>query len=231
MKWFEMRLKKAALGGLSLAAMALLFTGCSTTADPKFSSTPDFSANDDAKLTPVGGTTTSPIPPATNKKSNWDIFHPGDQLTVMFGGIDPVPQPQIERITEDGTITLPLIGAVQAAGKTQGQLQKEIRDAYVPKFYVRLTVTVQWSDRYYFVSGEVKGPGRQQYAGSTTVTKAIASAGDFTDWANKKKVKLTRADGTSTDINALKAIEDPALDLPVFPGDKVYVPRKSPWSP
>ncbi len=64
-----------------------------------------------------------------------------------------------ETIKEDGTITLPLIGSVYAVGKTAGELQNEIYTNYVPKYYVRLTVTVKSGDRVYYVGGEVKSPG------------------------------------------------------------------------
>jgi len=79
--------------------------------------------------------------------------------------------------------------------KTAGELQNEIYDLYVPKLYRHLTVTVSTGDRVYYVTGEVKLPGRQLYAGQMTVTKAITTAGDFTDFANHRKVWLIRANG------------------------------------
>ena len=155
-------------------------------------------------------------------------FRIGDQVTVTFSGLPPsdVIPPHDERIKEDGTITLPLIGAVKANGKAPGELQKEIQDLYVPKYYLRLTVTVKSQELVYYVGGEVRSPGRQQYIGEITVTKAIQSAGDFTDFAKKNSVRLTRADGKTVTVNCLKAIEDPKLDPLVFPGDKITVPRR-----
>jgi protein involved in polysaccharide export with SLBB domain len=85
---------------------------------------------------------------------------------------------------------------------------------------------VRQLEQFYFVGGQVKAPNRYPYAGPTTVTKAIQSAGDFTDFANKKKIKLTRPNGTSSIIDWFKAQEDPRLDLPVFPGDKIHVPQR-----
>jgi protein involved in polysaccharide export with SLBB domain len=76
------------------------------------------------------------------------------------------------------------------------------------------------------VRGEVRGPGRQFYLGYTTVLKAIASAGDFTDYAQRKKVSVTHLNGKKQIINCIKAINDPRLDLPIYPGDIIYVPRK-----
>ena len=96
----------------------------------------------------------------------------------------------------------------------------------MPDFYKRLTVTVSTERRVYYVGGQVKGPGRQEYIGTITVTKAIQSAGDFTDFAAKTRVELTRADGRKVMVNCNKAAKDPSLDPPVYPGDKINVPLR-----
>ena len=101
-------------------------------------------------------------------------------------------------------------------------MQTEIHDLYVDEYYKRLTVTVTSEQRVYYVGGQVRSPGRQVYLGATTVTKAIQSAGDFTDFAAKRRVELTRGDKRLL-IDCLKAAKDPSLDLPVFPGDKIHV--------
>jgi protein involved in polysaccharide export with SLBB domain len=156
-----------------------------------------------------------------------DRFQVGDLVTVKFSGtIDQNLETHEERIKEDGTITLPYIVAVVAAGKTPGELQKEIHDRYVPDYYKRLTVTVHGEQRVYYVGGYVRQPGRQVYLGTTTVTKAIQSAGDFTDYADKRIVELTRRDGKRFTVDCIKASKDPNLDLPVYPGDKIHVPMR-----
>ncbi len=66
----------------------------------------------------------------------------GDLVVVNLSGLPETIPPHEERIKEDGTITLPYIGAVKAAEKTPGELQNEIHDLYVPKIYSHLTVTV-----------------------------------------------------------------------------------------
>jgi polysaccharide export outer membrane protein len=182
-----------------------------------------------------GGCSSSPKPkssPALTGLSSEDStpnsphFHVGETVIVaLTGTAEQIPE-HTEPIKEDGTLTLPYIGAVRAAGRTPGELQNEIHDLYVPRYYVRLTVTVKSQDRVYYVGGEVKQPGRQLYVGETTVTRAIQSAGDFTDFANRRKVWLVRANGKHIKVNCNKALEDPALDLPVYPGDQIQVPRR-----
>ena len=145
-------------------------------------------------------------------------FHVGDTVTVTLTGLPEEIDPHTEPIKEDGTITMPDIGHVQAAGKTAGELQNEIYKLYVPKYYPHLTVTVNTGDRVYYVTGEVKQPGRQLYAGQMTVTKAITTAGDFTDFANHKKVWLIRANGQRIKVNCDKAIARRV------PGSRWFIP-------
>jgi polysaccharide export outer membrane protein len=130
-------------------------------------------------------------------------------------------------IKDDGTISLPDIGRVKAAGKTPGELEDTIHDLYVPKFVTHLNVTVKTtSDRVYYVRGEVKAPGRMIYAGAITVSKAITSAGDFTDFANRGKVYLTRANGQRFKLNLNRILDGEAPDPPVYPGDQIEVARR-----
>ena len=163
---------------------------------------------------------------ATDGKSGFiNRFQVGDLVRVDFAGTSGQIPPHEEHIKDDGTINLPLVGQLKAAGKTAGELQKEAQKAY-EKYYKTLTVTVRGADLFYYVGGRVNHAGRQQYLGPITVTSAIKSAGDFDDFANRRKVKLIRADGTIYTINAAKASTNPELDLPVYPGDKIEVPER-----
>lgn len=199
-------------GGLLCAGIAL--TGCySSSIDPIFSDNP---------MTPE----TAGASAFSYTNSEVARFHVGDSVTVSLTGLPEVIEPHSEPIKEDGTITMPYIGHVQAAGKTAGELQNEIYDLYVPKIYRHLTVTVNTGDRVYYVTGEVRQPGRQLYASQMTVTKAITTAGGFTDFANHKKVWLIRAGGQRAKVNCDKAIQDPSQDPLVYPNDQVQVPRR-----
>src|SRR5258706_15875616 len=141
----------------------------------------------------------------------------------MFSGTPEIIAPHEEIIKEDGNITLSLVGSVRAVGKTAGELQNEIHDLFVPKYFVRLTVTVKPGDLVYYVRGEVKGPGRQLYVGEITVTKAVASAGDFTDFASHVNVLLIRANGQRIKVDCDEAQRDASQDPHVYPGDQIVV--------
>jgi len=168
----------------------------------------------------------SGLPSANESAADAARFHVGDTVVVSLSGLPVEIPPHQEPIKEDGTITMPDIGKVQAAGKTAGELQNEIHDLYVPRFYTHLTVTVNIGDRVYYVSGEVKTPGRQLYLSQTTVNQAITSAGDFTDFANHKTVVLIRVSGDRIKVNVDRVRNGKAEDQPVYPGDQIIVHRR-----
>jgi len=80
------------------------------------------------------------------------------------------------------------------------------------------------------VSGEINdktgNAGHLPYTGKTTLLGAISAAGGFTDFAAKKRVQLTRQDGTILFEDCVKALKNPKLDLEVFPGDKITVDKE-----
>jgi len=200
------------LRGLILLAVGFALAGCQNLApansdDPRYT----FQAYD-------------PI-----NRSSWEerVLQAGDEVSLTFFLKDAVVPPYEGRIQADGTITLPLIGALQAAGKTPKQLQEEVCIAYdkIPRAHA----PVAWPhdhSRFIYVGGEVKAPNRYVWAGEITLTKVIQAAGDFTQWADKKRVSLTRSDGHTEVVNVFKTTKDPTKDLSVYPGDKIYVPVK-----
>lgn len=195
---------------LAFATIGLLLAGCSTKSPPV-----------DPMGQSAGGT----------NYLRFDPLRIGDSIRVDFSGTPTlVPSMQTD-IKGDGTIRLDLIGDVQAEGRTPGELEKVIQTNYVPAYYTHLNVTVTPTVRYFYVEGEVNGGGggggRIMYSGPITVTRAIAAAGDFNPFGNRKRVKLFRVNATSAIIvNCVKALDDPRLDLPVYPGDKIVVPKK-----
>lgn len=203
--------------GICLLATSAALTGCQTAPT-------EIPLTEESWLQPLP-VPAGETPPAEGMPNDPMRFAKDDLVIIMFAGQQDL-QPHEERIKEDGMITLQHVGSIKAEGKTTGELQREIHDAYVPTFYKRLTVTVKTDRLIYYVQGQVRQSGRQEYLGLTTVLKAIASAGDFNDFANRKKVRLTRRDGTWLIVDCIKAAQNPALDVPVFPGDKIDVPQR-----
>jgi len=201
-----------------LALGGLLLAGCQSD-EHQFTELPGIG-------TPAGGAGMASAPTTMQRL----LIRSGDALRVIFSDM-PVPMPPTDvTVREDGKITLLQYHDFVAVGKTRAELQKEIHDFYVPNYYPTMTPSVdfQYSSRFYFVGGEVKTPGRQVYISPISLLGAIRSAGDFSDFAKRRAVELTRADGRKVTINCTKAQQDPNLDPEVFPGDKIYVPRRGP---
>lgn len=159
------------------------------------------------------------------------VLRKGDVLKIMLvppktGGTPTAHQDYVVTIKEDGTVALPYFPSIQAADKTPAELEQEIYNKYVPDYYKSLGVTVEPAARFFYVSGEVNKPDRHEYIGGITVTRAISSSQGFTEYANRKKVKLIRANGKMEKVNWNEAIENPSKDPQVYPGDTVEVPRR-----
>ena len=171
---------------------------------------------------------TPPQAPQTPPPMQSSLLRIGDMITVNFSDV-PNPPGLAEvraRIPTDGMLTLHYNVRVKAAEKTIPELEREIREAYVPKLFKQLTAIVRSEERFFFVGGEVKTPNRYPLQADLTVLRAIDAAGSFTDFANRKKIELRRENGQRYFIDERKAKENPALDLPVLANDHIIVKRR-----
>ena len=153
-------------------------------------------------------------------------LRPGDTMTVSLLGI-PEPITTSVQIDEQGLIRLQYIGAVTAAGLTASELSQGIRDTYIAKnYYTALDVSVNVTERYVYIGGEVQRPGRIPWSPDLTLAKAVQSAGGFTLYAKETKVTLTR-DRKAYDFDVKLAQRQPTEDPLLFPGDSIQVPRSA----
>lgn len=212
-----------------LLAVCWFVSGCATgPSAAKGGGAPDPDGARFASVAPLTGSNVSTnLSPRTD---SIDALHVGDVLTIDFTDMAITLTPREERIKEDGTITLLEGKSFVAAGKTLGQLEKEIYRCYVPRYYLKMTVSIRQKEQtqFYYVRGEVRLPNRQIYISRIRLLQAIASAGDFTDFARKKAVLLTRTDGHKVVINCIKARKDASLNVEILPGDIIDVPRRNP---
>lgn len=207
-------LGKWALSLLAVAWLGLVATGCGGAGEPK-APPPGPQVTGEPELPDPGA----------------DQLFPGDRVTLLFYGPPNPPQPHTEAIRSDGTLSPPLLpNPVVAAGKTLGQLERELQELYVPNYFTTLTITVKSEERYFFVGGYVTSPGMIGYRSGMTLTKGIKAAGDVTIWAGKK-VTITRADKQTRDYDLGEILDDAKLDPPLYPNDSIYVHKRGPFSP
>ena len=209
---------------VAIGSIGLLWAGCVTDHPSGSPDSPGETAQHSAKVATNSpdATTTSTSEPVR------ETLHVGDAITVSFVTLNEFIklEPHLENIKEDGTITLHLIGPIKAVGKTASELQKEIQDAYVPKYFKRLTIIVKTEGRFYTVGGEVRRPDKFAYLTGLTLLGAIQSAGDFTDFANRHKVQINRTNGQKIMVDCKKVIKDPKkYDVLINPGDVIHVPK------
>ena len=98
-----------------------------------------------------------------------------------------------------GSITMPLIGAVTARGRTPAELSAAIaarlRNGYIRQPYVAAEVEAY---RPFFILGEVAAPGQYPFVPNMTVESAVAIAGGFSPRARRDLVIVTHTDARGT---------------------------------
>ena len=117
----------------------------------------------------------------------------GDRLRVVVYGQDGLTNSY--GIDAGGAITMPLIGAVPARGKTPATLASEI-SARLRRGYIRdpsVAVEIE-SYRPFFILGEVAAPGQYPYVPNMSIESAVAIAGGFSPRARRDRVTLTHID-------------------------------------
>lgn len=159
-----------------------------------------------------------PIPATSNADYR---LGPGDQVRIITFGDEQLTGEF--RVKDDGTVSLPLLGPVKAAGLTTDQLQTEVTQQLTSRnLYKDPSVSVEViAYRPVFVLGEVAHPGQFPYQPGMTVVTAVAIAGGFTYRAVENEVGIVR------NVNG-KSVEGRAnRETPVRPGDVITVYERS----
>lgn len=134
-------------------------------------------------------------------------------------------------VGEDGQIRFPWIGSVEVAGRTRGEIGQAIEASLADGWLRQPQVSVrvlERQNREVSVLGQVNEPGSFPFKERLTLVQAISLAGGFNPLAQTRKVQLTRetAQGRETYvIDAREILEDNKADLPLLPGDIVFVPE------
>lgn len=143
----------------------------------------------------------------------------GDEVRLSIFGLDSANGPYT--IGDGGRLSVPLLGTIEADGKTTGELEATIGEALKARQIIKEpSVTVQVVKyRPFYIMGEVQRPGQYAYAPGMTVLQAVSIAGGYTFRANEKKATIRRGAGTS----GTRAAATP--DTPIKPGDTIIIPE------
>jgi polysaccharide export outer membrane protein len=140
----------------------------------------------------------------------------GDRLRVVVYGQEGLTNTYA--IDAGGSITMPLIGAVPARGRTPAGLAAEItgrlRRGYIRDPSVAVEIEAY---RPFFILGEVAAPGQYPYVPNMSVESAVAIAGGFSPRAQRDRVTLTHTAGSGP----MRVVVP--LGTALGPGDTVLV--------
>ena len=152
---------------------------------------------------------------------------PGDKLRI-----EVYKDPQLSQsvqVRPDGKITLPLIGDIDAVGRTPIELRDVIRTAF-KEYITNPTVTVivvEATTATAYVMGEVNHPGAVTLTAPLTVMQALALAGGLKDFADAKNIRILRKSLMGTQaitFNYKEALKSTRAPVYLQPGDTVVVP-------
>ena len=209
------------------------------------SANPSLTAPLDLNPTPTA-TATQTATPTAPTRANY-ILGAGDQVQITVMGYDEFTG--AKTVLSDGTITLPLVGQVAAAGKTLAALTQELT-VRLNTLLVDPAVTISLNTLrpvLINVAGEVQRPGQVQFRSITatpdnsnpaannapTVNAALVLAGGITQYADIRQITLKRYSPDQTaapiTINLWDAIasNNAPPDIILQDGDSLFVPRLS----
>lgn len=138
---------------------------------------------------------------------------PGDQIRINVFGLDALNNTYL--VGDTGEISLPMIGAVTASGKTITRFEADVADSIrARQLVLEPKVSAQiLAYRPFFILGEVQRPGQYPYVPGMSVMTAVSVAGGYTFRANTKTATVTRS--------SIKGSVGP--DSSVQPGDLIQV--------
>lgn len=184
-----------------------------------------------ASSTSSGGI--APDPAAIHSKDDY-LIGPEDLMEVSVFELPELKT--TTRVLGDGTVSLPLLGVVQAAGLTKTGFEARLEDLLEDRFLLDPQVTISVTEhrsKQISVIGAVQKPGPYQMIGPRSVLQMISEAGGLTKDVGREIIIL-RASGEEQaerivlDLQDLVVRGNPALNIAMRPGDVVNIPVDDP---
>jgi polysaccharide export outer membrane protein len=175
-------------------------------------------------------------PPAGASQEAKDTFvrayrvGPGDLLEIKVFEVDQLSQ--TVRVSEDGSITLPLLGRVVVEGLTQEGAVQKLTGLLQAKYVKNPQVTIfikEYKNQQVAVIGAVENAGSYELVGRKNLLQIISMAGGFTEAAGNDIFILREGPDGQTrtiaiDLKDLTINANPALNVPIEPNDVINVP-------
>ena len=156
----------------------------------------------------------------------------GDVIEITFPRVPEFTQ--TVTVQPDGFITLKLVGDLYVVEHTVPELRDMLIAAYAKGGLHEPMITVELKDYekpYFTAFGEVAKPGRYDLRGETTLMQALSISGGFRDTAKTSQVLLLRRVSSEwtelkkLDVKKMLASGNLKEDIPVQPGDIIFVPK------
>ncbi len=166
-------------------------------------------------------------------ETGWAKISPGDVVVIRvhsYGDLDvelPVPP--------GGKVLYPVVGELVLAGRTVPEVCEELRKRLKEAAHISQPVVTAFirsrATKKLYIYGAVARPQElvMPAEGGLSLSRAVAIAGGLLPGADERRVKITRTEPPSVlrvDFEAVSASEDPIEDIPLEPGDVVYVPER-----
>ena len=197
-------------GGLA-AFLGTMFLVAACSDGPR----PNLPAAGPAAAVPAAAGEAVPLPPDANIDYR---LGSGDKLRVIVFG-EPDLSGEFD-VSGSGKVALPLIGQVDAAGRTLSEFEAAVIAKLMEGYLNNPRVSVEVMNyRPFYIYGEVSNPGQYPYTNGMTALNAIAVAGGYTYRANTNQIYITRGEGAEQTYPASQAVK-------VLPGDVVRVPER-----
>lgn len=144
--------------------------------------------------------------------------------------------PYMVRVSQAGTITMPIIDEISVSGKTLAEIEAMVIDAYYPRYVVNSPMVVckvskyrNENERIFTVLGLVNKPDSFPYPPDVkyNLMEALAFAGGLDIVADPHYVKVFRQDDKGKVVSAVFGVDSKSLsdayDVIIRPGDVIYV--------
>jgi len=172
------------------------------------------------------------------------VLGPGDQFTMEIADLEEL-NGKTHRVDNDGTVTLPLVGRIQAAGLTLAEFEAELDEKLMSELkepHIAITVTESLSQPV-TVIGWVNTPGVQRMKGKQTLAEILSQAGGLRPDAgyrvtvtrqmnsgelplpNIKRDEVNQVITGEVNLSDILEARNPAANIQILPRDVITVPR------